>query len=204
MAENEERKAAPSENVDQEEMISEETIEALDDIDALRDALEETRAQAAEYLDGWQRAQAEFANYRKRQIAERLKQTQLASATVLSKLLPILDDFERAIGSLSDEAKEEAWVKGLLLVKQKLDTILDAEGVEPIETEGKLFDPRYHEAVTYEEAEGYDEGEIIGEVQKGYSIGDRVLRPALVRVAKAPSQPAEKSDNIDVEEKGEE
>ncbi len=164
----------------------------------LRQELEEAKAQAAEYLDGWQRARAEFANYRKRQAAEREELIQTANATLLSRLLPILDDFERAFATLPQGLQALTWIEGILLIQRKLQMILEAEGVKPIEVKpGDPFDPLYHEAVTYEESEAFDEGQIIGEVQKGYRLKDRVLRPALVRVAKAKPRPAEKAETTD-------
>jgi molecular chaperone GrpE len=176
-----------------EEAEAEETS-TLDDTDRLQQELAEAKEQAAEYLDGWQRAQAEFSNYRKRREAERAQMMQGANADLLRKLLPIVDDFERALVTLPPELEQSTWRQGVVLIKQKLDTVLRSEGVELIETEGQEFDPRYHEAVTYEEAEGFEEGQIIGEEQRGYLLGDRVLRPALVRVAKQPSPPPADED----------
>lgn len=163
------------------------------ELEQLQKELEQAKAQAAEYLDGWQRAQAEFSNYKKRQEAERAQMVQLASMGLLRKLLPVTDDFERAIATLPDNLSRLSWCEGILLIKHKLDAILESEGVKPIETAGKSFDPLYHEAVTYEETAGYADGQIISEVQRGYMMGERVLRPALVRVAKAPAAPQTES-----------
>lgn len=153
----------------------------------LRQELEKVKAQAAEYLDGWQRTQAEFANYRKRQEAELQQRVQMNNAVLIARILPVLDDLERAEQTLPAGLRSLTWVDGIFLIRRKLEAILEAEGLRPIETEGKSFDPLYHEALTYEEVPGYEEGQIIGEVQRGYMLGDRVLRPALVRVARAPS-----------------
>ncbi len=153
----------------------------------LRRELEEAKARAAEYLDGWQRTQAEFANYRKRQEAEFLQRVQMNNAVLIARILPVLDDLERAVQTVPSGLQMLTWVDGIFLIKRKLEAILEMEGVRPIETAGKSFDPLYHEAVTYEEAPGYEEGQIIGEVQRGYMLGERVLRPALVRVARAPA-----------------
>lgn len=153
----------------------------------LESELEEAKAQAAEYLDGWQRAQAEFSNYKKRQEAERVQMRARVTADVLLKILPVVDDFERAMATMPDDLRQLTWCEGISLIKAKLDAVLDSEDVKLIETDGQTFDPVYHEAVTYEEAKGYDEGQIVGEVQRGYMLDERVLRPALVRVAKAPT-----------------
>lgn len=175
------------------ETIVEEPEEEQDQLEKLRGELEEAKAQAAENLDGWQRAQAEFSNYKKRQEAERAQMMTFANATLLRKLLPIVDDFERAFATLPASLSRLTWCEGILLVKHKLDAILESEGVKPIETDGQEFDPRYHEAVTHEEVSGYEDGRIIGEVQRGYMLDERVLRPALVRVAKAPAVPESES-----------
>ncbi|MDY6878417.1 MAG: nucleotide exchange factor GrpE [Chloroflexota bacterium] len=167
----------------------EEVEEAGDELEKLRVELEEARTQASEYLDGWQRTQAEFSNYKKRQETERVQVTALANATLLRKLLPVVDDFERASATLPADLSKLTWCEGIFLIQHKLYAVLESEGAKPIETEEQTFDPRYHEAVTHEQVSGYDEGQIIGEVQRGYMLGERVLRPALVRVAKEPAAP---------------
>ncbi len=191
MAKKEKTEVKATEQAVGESPSVEEEIEERDELEALEKELEEAESQAAEYLDGWQRAQAEFSNYKKRQEAERGQVQALVTIGVLRKILPVIDDFERALETLPEDLSQLTWCEGILLIKAKLDAILEAEGVEPIETEGQMFDPLYHEAVTYEEADDYEEGQIIGEVQQGYMLGERVLRPALVRVAKAPTPVAE-------------
>ena len=193
--------SAKAESSTVEEEIKEQPEGELDELEKLEAELEEAKAQAAEYLDGWQRAQAEFSNYRKRQEAERGQMMSIANTVVLRKILPVADDFERALATLPDDLRQLTWCEGVFLIKAKLDVLLDSEGVKPIETEGKEFDPVYHEAVTYEEASGYEEGQIIGEVQRGYMLGERVLRPAMVRVAKASTvSSAESKDTIEDKE----
>jgi len=184
-----EMKPSPVEEQEQPE-------EEQDKLEQLQVQLEEAKARAAEYLDGWQRSQAEFSNYKKRQEAERGQMRTLVTVDVLRKVLPVIDDFERAMATLPDDLKRLTWCEGIFLIKAKLDFILDSEGVKPIQAEGQTFDPIYHEAVTYEEAAGYDEGQIIAEVQRGYMLDERVLRPALVRVAKAPTIVEESSEPI--------
>ena len=165
------------------EEITEE-VEEVSELEALRQELAEAKAQAAEYLDGWQRARAEFANYKKRNEQERQELFKLANTTLITRLLPIFDDFERAFQTLPRNLLSLTWIDGVALIYRRLQAILDGEGLTPMETEGQSFDPLVHEAVTYEESAEHQEGQIIGEVQKGYNLGDRVLRPALVRVAK--------------------
>jgi len=181
--------------------VGKEPEEAGDELERLQAELEKAEAQAAKYLDGWQRTQAEFSNYKKRQEAERAQVTALANATLLRKLLPVMDDFERALATLPASLNPLTWCEGVFLIKHKLDAVLESEGAKPIETRGQTFDPRYHEAVTYEESQGHDDGQIIGEVQRGYMLGEWVLRPALVRVAKAPAARSEEgSDTTENEE----
>lgn len=175
----------------EEEAVEGELVGEASELEKLQEELEEVKVQADEYLDGWQRARAELSNYKKRQEAERVKVRELANAQLLRKLLPIVDDFERASVTLPPGLEQLTWIDGILLIMRKFSAVLESEGVEPIETEGQSFDPFYHEAVTHEETPDYEDGQIIGEVQRGYMLGERVLRPALVRVAKAPSEQEE-------------
>jgi molecular chaperone GrpE len=158
---------------------------SAEEMAALQEDLERAKAQATEYLDGWQRARAELANARKRFEKERGEAGQLANGLLIAKLLPALDDLERAIRTVPDDVRQNTWTDGVVLIQRKLQAILESEGVVPIPVHpGDKFDPTWHEAVTHEENAECGEGEIIAEVQKGYRYGDQVLRPALVRVAK--------------------
>jgi molecular chaperone GrpE len=157
----------------------------VDEIAALRQELDKAEAQAAEYLDGWQRARADLANARKRFEKERNEAGQLANSLLLRKVLPVLDDLERAVKTLPDDLREHSWANGVMLIQRKFQNVLDSESVKPIEVKpGDTFDPNLHEAITHEENSDHKEGEIIAEVQTGYKFGGEVLRPALVRVAK--------------------
>jgi molecular chaperone GrpE len=176
--------AAVAEEEVTEEVEEAAEVEEVSELEALRQELEEAKAQAAEYLDGWQRARAEFANYKKRNEQERQELSKLANVTLITRLLPIFDDFERAFQTLPSNLLSFTWIDGVVLIYRRLQAILEAEGLTLMETEGQHFDPLLHEAVTYEESSEHEEGQIIGEVQRGYKLGDRVLRPALVRVAK--------------------
>jgi len=153
---------------------------SLEEFEALKKQFEESQAQAAEYKDGWQRAVADFQNYRKRVERENGEVYQNALAGILRRYLPILDDLERALQS---RPADLAWVEGVELIYRKLQAILEAEGVKRIEAEGQTFDPNVHEAISQEPAEGQESGQVIAVVQNGYMLGERVIRPAMVRVA---------------------
>ncbi len=146
--------------------------------------LAEAESKAKEYLDGWQRERASFANYRKRIESERESLSEAAYAEVICQFLPILDDLERAVSQVPEADRGQPWVEGVAMVVRKFEQTLRNLGVEPIPTEGSKFDPALHEALTHEAAEGYSEGDILGEVARGFKLGDRVLRCSRVRVAK--------------------
>jgi molecular chaperone GrpE len=149
-------------------------------LEALQSQLAEAESKAAEYKDGWARSQAEFQNYKKRM--ERDNEMMYASmkGDIIKKVLPALDDLERA---LQNRPAEDAWASGIELITRKLQNILDAEGVKRIAAEGVAFDPNFHEAISHEPNENVESGNVIAVVQNGYMLGERVIRPALVRVA---------------------
>lgn len=146
--------------------------------------LTELRARAEEYLDGWQRARAEFANYKKRIERDQEGGRGRATAAVLTRLLPVIDDLLLALRDRPAGDEARPWADGIDLICRKLQGVLEAEGVEPIPTQGEVFDPLLHEAVTHEDSPDHREGEIIDVIQPGYRLGERVLRPARVRVAR--------------------
>jgi molecular chaperone GrpE len=146
----------------------------------LESQLAEACAQVAEYKDGWQRSVAEFQNYRRRVEADKAETYQTAVGSIIKRYLPVLDDLERAMGA---RPADLAWADGVELICRKLQSILEAEGLKRIEAEGQKFDPNYHEAIAQEPAEGVESGTVIGIVRNGYMLGERVIRPAIVRVA---------------------
>lgn len=156
---------------------------AADELAVLQAKLAQAEAQAAEYKDQWLRATADYKNFKRRTEVERSELIRSASSALLLKLLPVVDDFDRAIANIPPEIAESAWWGGTQLIAQKLRTILESEGVKAIEALGHDFDPNQHEAVLYEEAEGQD-GKVVAELQKGYKLGERVLRPAMVKVGR--------------------
>ncbi len=172
----------------EEDMLSEEVNkqdETTEQPQSLEQQLEMARAQAAEYLDGWQRARAEFANYKKRVEAEREEWGRLANSGLVYQLLPILDDLARAEATLPDNLRSLTWVDGVLLIARKLQAILEAAGLEPIQAQGEPFDPNVHEAVIYAPVDDpalHDH--VVEELQKGYLFGGKVLRPTMVKVGR--------------------
>lgn len=160
-----------------------ETAQA-DETESLRAALDESQAKAQEYLDGWQRARADFANYKKRVEREQAQVYQNAAASIFKRFLDVLDDLERALKNKPQDGEAAAWSSGIELVYRKFLSILEAEGVNVMKAEGEMFDPNLHEAISQEENDHYQSGQIIEVVKNGYVMGDKVIRPALVRVAK--------------------
>lgn len=163
-----------------------ESPEGGDELEALKTELEKTQAQASEYLDGWQRARAEFANFKKRTEAEREDIRCRSNEELLLRLLPVVDDFERAFQSVPPELADEAWVNGVAMVLHKLESLLENQNVIPVESVGQAFDPQRHEAIMQEESTEHPDGTVIEELLKGYCLGDRVLRPSIVKVASNP------------------
>ncbi len=166
--------------------VTEPKPEAPPAAEALQKELEAAQAKAAEYLDGWQRARAELANYKRRIEKEQAEVYQSAAGRIIARFLEVLDDFDRAMAERppADSGDLAKWADGTALIYRKFQKVLDAEGVTRIEAEGKEFDPALHEAVTHEACDGHAGGQIIAVVRQGYRLGERVIRPALVRVAK--------------------
>jgi molecular chaperone GrpE len=183
----------------EDEEVVEEVPEENEPLDC-EQQLAAAEQQAAEYLDGWQRCQASFANFRKRNESEQLNLRKAANAVLLARLLPVLDDFERAFQALPSEFEGHTWLEGLSMIQRKVASILEAENVQRIELEpGDTFDPMFHQAVLYQEVDGFEEGQVVAIVEQGYVLGDRVLRPTMVVVAKATEPPPEEVI-IDAEE----
>jgi molecular chaperone GrpE len=168
------------------EVASKEEAKTAETTKSLEEQLQEATAQAAEYLDGWQRARAEFANYKKRTEAEREEWTRITNSALVYQLLPVLDDFKRAEDTLPDNLRRLTWVDGVLLILRKLQAILEAAGLEPIQSQGQPFDPKFHDAVLYETvADPALDNRVVEELQKGYLFGGKVLRPTMVKVGRS-------------------
>ena len=167
-----EEQQANSTDRDDREVTSEETA-------SYRKELAELRAEAEANLAGWQRAQADYINYKRRNEQEKEDTIKFANAALVLKILPVLDDFERAIGSLPEELLSHPWVDGVKLIERKLRSTLEVQGLSPIKAVGEPFDPRLHEAVRQEKGK---EGIVLQEAAKGYKFLDRVIRPSQVVV----------------------
>jgi molecular chaperone GrpE len=161
-------------------------IELIERADGLQRQLDELREQSEQNLANWQRSAADFANYKRRSEEERSALGEFSKAVLITKLLGVLDDFDRALESVPDEA-HEGWVEGIRLVERKLRSVLESEGVTQIEALGQPFDPNLHEAVVHEETTEHPDNQVIAELQRGYRLRDRVIRPALVKVANNPT-----------------
>lgn len=141
------------------------------------------QTQSQEYLDGWQRARAEFTNYKKRVDRDMKDSYQNAAGDVLKSLLPVIDDLDRAMANVPKDLQGNLWISGVEMIHRKLNRILDDFGVTTIDPTGETFDPALHEAIGEDANADVPSGHVTVTMQKGYKVGERVLRPALVRVA---------------------
>lgn len=179
---------------------------AGDELAALRRQLDEQRQLADSYYRNWQRAQADLANFRRRAEAERDEQARRLAEELIHGILPTLDDFERAFLSLPPELLRLTWLGGVALIERRLRYALETHGLTEIVSAAGPFDPTQHEAVLREEVEVEREGHVLAVLQRGYRYGDRVVRPALVKVgvARAAAAGAEATpDSGDDEATGE-
>jgi molecular chaperone GrpE len=144
--------------------------------------IEAVQKQAQEYLEGWQRARAEFANYKRRTERELQENRDMAMGIAFKGVLPIVDDFDRALAHVPPELQGNPWVNGVSMVQRKLVKLLDDNGVTQFDPVGEMFDPTRHEAIGTDDEGDAPSGQVTTTMQQGYLIGDKVLRPALVKV----------------------
>ncbi len=158
--------------------------------------LEEANQKGEQYLDLLQRVQADFVNYKRRVEQEREEQTKLANERLILKLLSVLDDFSRALGTAPEKEANNQWLKGMALIEHKLSSTLEEEGLSRIEAApGVDFDPWEHEAVLHDESSDYEEGKIMTVLKDGYKLHDKVVRPAQVAVSKGPGRDEPRARN---------
>ncbi len=171
------------------EAVAKEEVTEREDIEALKQALAEEKAKAETNLAGWQRAQADFVNYKRRSEQEKEEIRKFANAVLMLSLLPILDDLERAFVSIPHNLDKLSWVDGIRLIGRKLQASLEAQGLSLIKAVGEAFDPKLHEAAMHGKGK---EGIVIEELQKGYKFYDRVIRPAMVVVGDGKTEEEKK------------
>jgi molecular chaperone GrpE len=192
----EEDEAVPEQRADEargeEDAAATDDAEALEEVqaeveaeeDAIAADLAKARAEAESYLDDLRRLQADFDNYRKRTLREQTARTASASQALVARLLPVLDNFELAVSSAEQSRDFDRMLKGVEMVFGELREVLESEGLVRIEAEGKPFDPERHEAVIAVEEEDTEPGMVVDIVRAGYELRGKVLRPAMVKVAK--------------------
>ena len=163
-------------------------VAEIEDVEALKQALAEEKAKAESNLANWQRAQADFINYKRRSEQEKEEIGKFANATLMLNLLPILDDLERAFTSIPPHLAELTWVDGIKLIERKLRASLEAQGLSQIKALGEPFDPMVHEAAMHGKGK---EGIVIEELQKGYKFHGRVIRPTMVVVGNGEEEEKE-------------
>lgn len=178
------------ESPEEAEIVAESEAERVlaEDVRELRERCEAAEQRAEEEHDNFLRTLADFNNYRRRLREELDQARQFAIEDIVIRLLPILDNFERAIKAAEEIRDFDALHGGVILILRQLRDVLEKEGVKPIEAEeGQQFDPTKHEAAMREDTEDYPDNTVIEELQKGYVLGDKVIRPSMVKVARHPS-----------------
>ncbi len=175
--------AIESEQTEKNELDGSNTEDPIFETDLLRSQIEKLEADVAEQKDNYLRTLAEFQNFRRRTDEQRGEIVQMANLDLIKGILPVLDNFERALISSEQSQSYEGLVNGLQLTLKLLNSFFEKSGVAPIETIGKEFDPAVHEAVIRDEESDLPENSIVAELQKGYTMHGRVIRPAMVKVA---------------------
>jgi molecular chaperone GrpE len=175
---------------DNEETIAP-TDELPNDVASLKSLLDDERQKAQSFMASWQRAAADFQNYKRRVEEERSETARFASAALIINLLPLIDDLDRALKNVDTHLAGLTWVDGIRLIHRKFQAVLEMTGVQEIEADGETFDPSQHEAVSQGPGEA---DKIVAVVQKGYRLGDRVIRPAMVVVGDGSAHGAKESE----------
>lgn len=171
-------------NIEELEKLVEEASDQIDEFDPFEE-LARAQSERDSYLDQLQRSVAEFANYRRRVEQEREQAKELASRGLLSQIVPVLDDFERAIVAMPEKEHASPWMQGIVNIQRKLSGVLERNGVQMIEALWEPFDPAFHEAVATEP--GSAGTHVVEVYQNGYTLGSSLLRPAMVKVGNPPA-----------------
>jgi len=178
----------PTEPEEEQNKETEPELSEIEGEEALKQALAEEKAKAEANLAGWQRAQADYVNYKRRAEQDKEEISQFANSILVLNLLPILDDWERALASIPDDQADLSWIEGIRLIERKLRGVLESQGLSPIEAVGQPFDPTLHEAAMQGKGK---EGIVVEELQKGYKFRDRVIRPSKVVVGNGEEEKEE-------------
>ncbi|GIP20558.1 nucleotide exchange factor GrpE [Paenibacillus sp. J22TS3] len=167
-----------------EEIRSGDSAEAVEEVvSADSEELERLRAEVQEHQQRFLRSQADFDNFRRRTLKEKEELAKYASAKLITELLPVVDNMDRALTAAQESAEAESFTKGVDMIFRQLEGVLSAEGLTPMNAVGQPFNPEYHQAIMQVESDEYEEGIVVEEVQKGYLLKDKVLRPAMVKVS---------------------
>ncbi|XWX02654.1 nucleotide exchange factor GrpE [Aggregatilineales bacterium SYSU G02658] len=166
-----------------DEVVAPVETDAPAEVNRADEIISKLQEEARVNLEGWQRARAEFANYKKRIESEIKSASERGAHDALIKMLPIMDDFQRALDNIPEDLKSHPWVSGTALIMKHFDKVLEAYHVTEVDPVGQPFDPHLHEAIGMDDSGEHPSGTVTATMQKGYVSGDRVLRPALVKVA---------------------
>ena len=188
--------------IDPSEDMAPTSVSPEDTVNLLKAEFEESNRERDQFRQMLQRAQADLVNYRRRTEEEREEQQKYTNSRLIQKLLPVIDDFNMAIDHASQSDAQPSWLEGIVLIQRKLNSLLESESVTKIKVDGKEFDPFEHEAMAYQESADHREGEILSVVRDGYKLHGRVLRAALVMLAKPP-ETAEKDNHPSLEKEPE-
>ncbi len=153
------------------------------DVQSLQRKVERLKAESEHHLDQWRRTAANLENYRKRVEKERGNILEAGQATLIAQLLPVLDDLERAFQTLPPALRSLTWTDGVALIERKINVVLEQHGLKEIEALGQPFDPALHQSILQEDTSDYPDGQVMAVLQKGYQLHDKVLRPAMVKIA---------------------
>ncbi|MFS0871725.1 nucleotide exchange factor GrpE [Paenibacillus xylanilyticus] len=148
-----------------------------------QDELARLKTEVEEHQQRFVRAQADFDNFRRRTQKEKEELAKYASMKLVTELVPVIDNFERAMATVPEGTESESFSKGIQMIFRQLETVLNNEGLTAMDTVGQPFNPEFHQAIMQVESDEYEEGTVVEEVQKGYMLKDKVLRPAMVKVS---------------------
>jgi molecular chaperone GrpE len=183
----------------QESEITNQAEEPESELERLKRELAETQQRSEEFFSNWQRSAADLSNFRRRVDQERADVQKYGGTEVLAELLSVVDDWERAMAVLPPEMLKFTWIHGTAQIYQKLLWVLTRHGVTPVEAADQPFDPHLHDAVMRDEdVSTAEQTHVVQELQRGYKIHERVLRPALVKVGRAPETPSSEASEADV------